>query len=708
MNIVFSFEYENNEYLVIKNGNQYIPCKRIKGIIKYEITDEELSLINYVFNQIKTTDNRLKLSDFEYKDNVYQHLYDKTNNYHIFYNLDGSEIVDKKIFSELNMLFNYQNDILYIDNNKKENKLKRLVKFGKKVILVLATSTALISPLSKLTPIQAQEIKAIQITEDIVVEDLSNEEKIENLKKLIMDNKNLKDEDKEFLLSRFDMIEDNIDVIKYDTISFRFKNLNKIDKEYIGTLAGEYSQGFDTITMTNFTDDKKTYDTAYTHEFFHALQIFPANLGFLEPVNDIFVNEYQGIIEQDDYRNYSWGYNAIKPYIYTLMEIINPESMKYCNFTGDVSKIKEELMNIIDDEAKFYELIGYYNALTNGIQNNASNNAFEYIFDKLEAILKEYYIKKYNSPIEENFEIMSNLHKDAVLQVLKEDNEDIEDIKLNKMYFNSKYINNNLKAQVLINNELIDVDNNILKGKSNELKNIINNQKVDYSLNFKMLNLLNSDFIELNSNTGIDIEYSESSGKFTVIHRVNNEFKEYELSSEYINKVVKKMIEEKNKYNKKNKDDFRFLVSINNGILSLYSNYKTSAYNIDLNTGEKVKLSKLIKASNYSKGEIYNQIENDIYEFSESQVDNLQKYIGEFSDDKYNTLVDIVSEKGMEFFYKKGIKTAHLDKDGNLAFFVKINSINSKNNKIGKDFFKDIIIIGEPYTYEKGRESFVK
>ena len=458
METIFSFKENNNEYLVIKNNNQYIPCKMENNIIKYEITIEELSLINYVFNKIKTTDNRIKLSNFEYKDVEYQHFYDKTNHYHIFLNLDGSEI-DKEICSELNILFNYQSDILYIKNENKENKLKRLVNIGKKIILVLVTSTALISPLAKLTPVQAQEIKEYEgIVGDASYYEITDEEKIESLKDAMKNNKNLSKENKDFFLSIFDIIYDNIDILDYEKAEENMNSLNIVYEDEVKNYAEAYCPWNNTILLAPFSDDINLINTAKTHEFGHMLQqnynttgLIESHQGFYEPVNDILVNEYQGIKKQDNFRDYSWGYNETKPYIYTLLEIIDPESIRYNNFKGDISKIKNDLMNIIDDEAKFYELIGYYDSLVNFVySSNTDSNAMQYTFNKLGSLLSEYYEKKYNSPMEENFEIMANLHRDVLRKIIQKDypNTYIYDIKLDKVYFNNEYKSTHTKSLI--------------------------------------------------------------------------------------------------------------------------------------------------------------------------------------------------------------------------------------------------------------------
>ena len=183
--------------------------------------------------------------------------------------------------------------------------------------------------------------------------------------------------------------------------------------------------------------------------------------GIYEPLNDILVNEYQGIKEDGFFKYYSSGYNQMKPYIFTLIEIIGSKPFLEYNFKGDITSIENELKKIIDDESKIYELYGYLDAFKNNLVNkNGDNNLNKVLGNKIEKILSEYYLVKYNSPMEENFEILSNLHKNSVPYLLYNDYGFCE-VVIDKMYFNNKYLNEyilntNLKEQ--INSEICYID----------------------------------------------------------------------------------------------------------------------------------------------------------------------------------------------------------------------------------------------------------
>ncbi len=696
MEIIFSFKENNNEYLVIKNNNQYIPCKKINNTFEYEITEEEYNLINYVFNKIKTTDNRIKLSNFKYKEIEYQHLYDKTNNYHIFYNLDGSEI-DNNIFSELNMLFNYQSEILYIDNNKKEKKLKRLVNIGKKAILVLVTSTSLISPLSKLTPVKAYDVINYEsIVGSASYYEMTDEEKIEKLISALKNNKNLDEDTKEFYLSISNVINDNIDTIDYETIYNRLKNLKLSITEFnkSNNIAGSYNKIDDEITMRNFTSDQFVYDTSHAHEFYHVLQPNDSYRGFIEPVNDILVNEYVGIEKKNDFRSYSCGYNEIKPYIYTLMEIVDPKCISSQNFSGDESKLKTELMSIINDESKYYELIGYYNLLCNNIYiGDTDYSTMLYVYDKLENLLKEYYEKKYNKPMEENFEIMANLHRYCVIDVLRNDYPTIYDIDLDKMYFNTNYKNEHTKSIIhscdrmekryekvgdltynvytmYDGDNILDINDTCLIGKSKEMKKEINENK--FEIFVKTANNLTFDNI-INSN----IELNYTRGVLTVTYLDGEAIRAYKISSEYIDKIAYKYLNKNNnidKYENKEKD---VNLSIYKDVLSIYTN--SEAYNIDLKTGKKVKLNKLMKLVGINKEEVNNQIENDILEYSKEAVDN---YISNknIEYNKINDYIETINEANITNYKNEGIKSAYINENGKLVLIDEFKGVNKNYN----------------------------
>ena len=174
---------------------------------------------------------------------------------------------------------------------------------------------------------------------------------------------------------------------------------------------------------------------------------------------------------------------------------------------------------------------------------------------------------------------------------------------------------------------------------------------------------------------------------------------------------------------------------INGNILSLQSN--DLSINIDLKTEKELSLDDLIKLSNLDKNEVYSQIYSDINEHSKEEISNLEEVIELNSNDR-KTLLDFEIQRNNLYFNQKGIKTAFLDNNGSLSFNTKFRNLDSNTvkkvlsstqyitethyetrdgvlvpirtskkvtianiNDKDDDYYKDQIIIGVPYTFEK-------
>jgi hypothetical protein len=408
--IILKFMDGKTEYIVYKEDDNYIPCKNIDDKISFDLSNDELNTIDTVFDKIKITDDRIKLSNIKFNNKEYQHFYDKTNNWNIFLNIDGSDITKEEL-RYFNNLFNYQDDIVYNsnENSNERNFIKRVVETTKKTFLVFVLSTTLVSSAAAMHYDIPAGMNSSE-NENVQEDNISNEEKIKNFEQAINNNPFLTNQEKQFLLSKFDVIYDNINLIDYQLVKNRFENLRIIyisEENENSSVAGSFTTVENVIRLYNCTCLDEIEEYKVVHEFFHTLDdINPSLTGLYEPINDIFANEYEGIKKEKYYRDYSKGYNNVKPYIYGLMEIIGAEPLRVFKFTGDISKIVYELKNIIDDENKIYELligINNINKYWSSIEFIANAQANE---NRVVDILNEYHEKKYNKSIYENADIM--------------------------------------------------------------------------------------------------------------------------------------------------------------------------------------------------------------------------------------------------------------------------------------------------------------
>ena len=743
--IVIKFIYNEIEYIVYKGEDKYIPCKIENNNISFDLTNEELSIINSVFNKVKVTDNKIKLSNIEYNSKLYQHFYDKTNNWNIFLNIDGTDITKEEL-STFNNLFNYQDDKMYMASSiddKKDSFIKRLVKIGKKTIVALVLSTSLISPLTTLTTVQGKEIKN-EVVEVEEKEELSAYQKIENLKKAINDNESLTKKEKEFMLSKFDIIYDNIDLIDYELVIDRFDDIYmeyEEDRCDYGNIAAYYSPSDNYIHSYGGTCIDDIDESVLTHEFFHTLQgERHYNPGIFEPLNDILVNEYEGVKKEKYYRCYSTGYEILKPYIYELTELVGSEALRYYNFTGDTSKIESELINLIDDESKVHDL--FYNLdvmkdilIRDGIYANLGT-AYSLFEDNVEDILGEYVEAKTKKSRYSDVDYVFNTHPDSFEKFLKDEcikyeydcgiiycnnnykkngydgyyiktkienndnldyNETIEYLKSNKIIDDENY--NSLKEEYeLYSNKKISLEdlndylldcvgvfyinsenNNIvfvnvygknkdfLIGKEEKIKDNIKNESEVLKYFYYGLSTYNC--IDYSQIFNLDEITLESKNGELIFKRHG---KSYKFDTEYSKKII----------NFLNKEILNgaFYSEVNYGIkgniLSIYNNEES--YNINLKTGKKVGIKKLLKKTNTTKEQI-----------AEQAISDIQNIVEMFYDEEPQEEVDMIMEEIINKFLNKGITNAYIDKNGLLSFNVEIDDLCEK------------ITIGVPIVKEK-------
>ncbi len=170
--IVLNFKDGEKEFIIFKDDNKYIPCKQDGNDISFDLNQEEFNIVKYVFNKIKVTNNRVELPNVEYKGKEFKHFYDKTNDFNIFLNIDGSEI-SKEEYKYFNKLYNYQDNIMYSSDKKgnlDDNFIKRIINYGGKALVVFLTSTMLVGCASK----QSDKTPKVEVGEQIehVVDDI--------------------------------------------------------------------------------------------------------------------------------------------------------------------------------------------------------------------------------------------------------------------------------------------------------------------------------------------------------------------------------------------------------------------------------------------------------------------------------------------------------------------------------------------------------
>ncbi len=390
-------------YAIRKKDNEFVACKRIGDTISETLTDGEKGLVYQIFDQIKYKGN-LKLDNIVYENKEYSHSYDPINDIHRFSNLDSTPIT-KDEGAILNKVYNHRDGKEYVSSSSKENNseyIKRIIRYKTKsiAVLLLASTAALGVPKDAVLKAYAKETKSFEAISEPVsfanATNISDSQKIANIRNAINSNDNLSTSEKNIILSGIKYIEDNIDVIDYDTILDRVKTLKIIYKTTAdpkGKAAGTYSVTNNAITLYKTKGLDSTDKKTICHEISHVFQGKHQHSGLFEPINTLFNTEYYGT--KNSFVDKS--YNQI--YIRILIEIIGVEPIRKYNCTGEESYIVNALKKVINSESKIYNLITDMDDYTY-LYSSASNK--DALQNDIEDKLNEFYTKKYGKSMYTN------------------------------------------------------------------------------------------------------------------------------------------------------------------------------------------------------------------------------------------------------------------------------------------------------------------
>ena len=587
--IILKFKDNGIVYIVYKENDKYIAGKLINNKIDTNLVDKEKEIVNYVFDKM-TIGRSIYLGNIYFENNTYKQYYDKKNRWYSFYTLDNKNI-DKDVLIKLNNLYNYQDNIVYKKMNKSDSKyIKRIVKYGKKVVFVLISSAVIIQSgctisntnvevkntsnsldnieeivqvidndvensltsnnassitldydididLGKYLDNTNQNIKEIEIKdidtplvvpqtidieeennidiqenidedieidtsdlEDSVIIDISNEEtetltqefKISSLKEAINNNPNLTGSEKQFITNNFDIINSNIDYIDYNEALYTYNNLKIVYQQEIDSSGlGQFNFYSSTIKLGGCTGFNDCYKLVLLHELSHTLESSDRDYNvpyFYEALNSIYNAEYFGNkYYPEDYTKFDPAYDNIKKYIYSLAEILGPETLREYHFNQSTDYLVNKMMEYVPDEGGCYKLISDISYLGNFDEDIRETEETRY---EVENILSQLYLNIYNEDMSTNLEIMAHLHPEEVAQYL-DYNDEYEvisksiEVNTQKAYFNTdaitylqdstyNYVRNVYTAdnnmQVATLTDAVDIDSSILTNNSVRLR----------------------------------------------------------------------------------------------------------------------------------------------------------------------------------------------------------------------------------------------
>ena len=415
MKIVGKFKLNDIVYGIGIKDNKYF-VGRIKDDKLYTfLTDEEKNVVNLILDRLTPGSDLVEVTPVMIEDRIYKTYYNPSKSMFLF-NPKPNES-DLKF---LNSTYNNQSEYLFNNNvNQTNNYFKRLVKLGKKTVVVILSSAFLLGNAQVVkADTNASEFNTIQVIHnDELDNSLISEYINEELPKLEVD-----------LLTRYDVqdlvytaiknntnlsIDEKILLLKYSTIvldNYKYMDLARVLNSLNKLTIHYYSFNFtDSVwqvslsgTCNSFTNEIKFYNVenfeqvskkVFAHEVCHLFQPTFKNeysSFFVEGTNSITVEDYFGTD-----RSYEDNNKIIR----LLGEIIGKDVIKQYYFVGDLNVIKEALLAIIPDQA----LVDKFISLTHQFDSTSyQEDQHQLINRQMRNILATFYEAKYNRKIEDD------------------------------------------------------------------------------------------------------------------------------------------------------------------------------------------------------------------------------------------------------------------------------------------------------------------
>jgi hypothetical protein len=421
--ILASFQNKKKEYVYTLKNNKIEYGYKTKEGISNNLTINEINLMNQLYTKFtisKEEKNHKKCGIVQYHNKTFQIMYDIISQRKFFYEINGNTYQTPTL-----------EDFLYLDNklNPEYLFLKNTSIFIKNETINRLTKTILIQGMSITITLsglhyinQSHIIDNVYLTShqtiETIQENMSNLT-IEDLKLAVEKNDNLSIEEKEFILSNFDILEENIEYIDIPMIYNRLLNLSisydssnfPVNEASFSVLA-KYTTNNVIIVYgcSSFEEVKEKRENDLRHELFHVFTARHYSLTHMtyEAMNEIFSLEYGN----ENLKNNSYSLNS--NVVYPLIELIGPEKMKEYYFKNNPQILIHSLTDIIDDENKAYELIGMIDNLEINYADQINENpdlsleeVKENLYSPINALINEYFTEKYGYDMMQD-EIMEN------------------------------------------------------------------------------------------------------------------------------------------------------------------------------------------------------------------------------------------------------------------------------------------------------------
>lgn len=482
METILKFKYDNKDYALVKDNDEFIMGYFDNDIFNSHLLEEEKKLISLVLSQITPSNNLLKLKPIVWDDKSYDMYVDLKTNFRLF-----SPIPESSVLSKLNLIFNNQSDILYLGSTNKEQYIQKLVKVGRKTVIILITATTILSTIPR---VNAYAYEKTLPTKTLNIS--AQSDMIYFFQKAIQDNPNLSMEEKNMLLNNSNYIKDNQAYMDFNRLINTFssiKGYDNVDQNKLNNgIQGSYYAKDNTFYI--YTNDENKKKFTITHEMLHATQDILGhpnfNSFFVESTNVLYNNEYFG----NDY-SYDTSYAENIEMAKAIVEIIGSKPFMQYQNTTDESYIINALQAIIPDDEKAQTLsndLRNYISLWKQIKivnqpdvNNLILNA-KNTKQEITQLIGEYYEAKYQRPIESDLLMQYYLNRENFNQLIATQyNVNYDSKFLNnylttpelKYYFNSAYTKERNGITIKIPKDIVE------EYKTCSIKSALVNQLVE-------------------------------------------------------------------------------------------------------------------------------------------------------------------------------------------------------------------------------------
>lgn len=361
--IVATFQLNGRNYVFYTdNVNMYVgyyETKKIKPITNVE----EYDLLYSVYQSFKLVDYKHDFIDYGYtfyKGQNYKMIYDKYDGKRYFFELiDGKY---KEISGEIKDFFDkkFNQEVIALnDNNTKFNrdikkkKYKTVIKVGTLIVAITLLSNTKLSKLD-LVPNQNKEITVDLDLEPIKVTNITE------INNLIKNSKNLKIDEKAFLLSLEDLYQDCLNNFDLRLLT---ENIINLEITYDKDNQTKYNQHENTkglwivdenniIIFNGENLNQNNYHTLL-HEYLHVLSnggVAHENkdgVALTEGITELIASEYTTTLLNEEYNG---AYNKQQTYVKMLAEIVGIETIKDAYFKHDAGIIYDALTTLTNEK----------------------------------------------------------------------------------------------------------------------------------------------------------------------------------------------------------------------------------------------------------------------------------------------------------------------------------------------------------------------